>query len=303
MKKTIMILIICILLSICGCSRVNEIENKRLITGCLVTKQNNDIIYNFYVSVPSGNEGGEDSGSKSAAKLYEYHARDFSDALSKFEDSGVEKIDISHMSLFAGNKEYFDDKFYDDEEHIRQRISATSLIYVCIADDSKKLAECINVEYDSKAQEFAKNILDSSSTEFNCMMTNLSLSVHNANFTAAIPVVELKKHGDNLLPEITGVSFYVNKSIPLSLDEHEFEEYNNWRKNARNESDGYKLSVKNNNLIVHLKDKDLYTLASRYLKQEVDILNCTYYAKKCFTTYDSYNKFISNLKKSDIIVV
>ena len=287
---------------VCGCTKVSEIENNRLITACMVTKHNDDIVYNFYVSVPAGNEGGEDSGSKSDARLYEYRAKNFSDALNKFEDSGVEKTDISHMSLFAGNKEYFDDKFHDDDKHIRQRIPATSLVYVCISNDNYKLAECINAEYDSKARDFSKNILDSSSTEFNCMMTNLSLSVHNAAFTAAIPLVELKKHGDNLLPEITGVSFYANKSVSLSLDGDEFHKYNNWRKKARNESDGYKLRVKNNELIVYIKDKSMRTLADRYLRQNVDILNCTYYAKKCFMTYDSYSRFISNLKKTEIIL-
>lgn len=302
MKKITLFLFISYLLFVCGCTKVYEIENNRIITACMVAKHNNDIIYSFYVSVPAGNKGGEDTGSKTAAKVYEYHAKNFSDALNKFEDSGVEKTDISHMSLFSGNKEYFNDRFYDDDKYIRQRIPATSLVYVCVSEDSNKLAECINDEYNCKARDFAKNILDSSSTEFNCMMTNISLSVHNTSFTAAIPVIQLKKHGDNLLPEITGVSFYSNTSVPLSLDGDEFREYNNWRKKNKNESDGYKVRVDRDNLIVKLNDNSVRTVAEKYLKQGVDILNCVYYAKKCFLTYDSYNKFFDNINITNIIV-
>ncbi len=303
MKKLLLFIITLLSLTFCGCNRINEIENNRIITACIATKTKNEIKYGFYVSVPSGDDGGEDSGSKSSSKLYEFKADNFSHALSLFEDSGTEKTDISHISLFAANKEYFEELFIKDEKYIREKIPAIPLVYTCMVDtDYSDLIECINTEYGSKAEDFSKNVFDTSSTVFNCMMSEMSLSVFNNNYTSVLPVIKINNRGDGIVPEIISAAFYTSDSDIAVLKSMEYNIYGKWIKKYKKKCDGYELYADNGYLNVKTKNKKMSDLAGEYILRGTDILNCKYYAKKCFLTMESYDKFVKTLKKTNNIV-
>lgn len=302
MKKLFAFLLIISSLLLGGCNKVYEIENNRIITACIAIKDEDTVKYGFYVSIPTGSDGGEDSGSKSSSKIYEYVAKNFSHALSLFEDSGTEKTDISHISLFAANKAYYDDCFKADEKYIRDKIPAIPLVYTCMIDDNyEDLIECINNEYRSIAEDFSKNIFNSSSTKFNCMMSELSLSVCNKNYTASIPVLNIHKRGEGIMPEITSVAFYSHDSDIAILNKNEFDIYGKWIKKYEEESRGYKLTASKDKLIVKTKEMNICKLADKYIENGIDILNTKYYSKKCFLTYESYDNFIRELNKTNNI--
>ncbi len=301
MKKIIIMFIICLLF--CGCSRTNEIENNRIVTACIVNTDFLGTNYGFYVSVPSGSEGGEDSGAKSSSRLYEYKADSFDEAISMFEDSGTEKIDISHISLFAANEEYFARKFASDEKHIRDEISATSMIYTCIiSNEYTELAKCINEEYDSKAEDFSKNLFDSTSTEFNCMMTEVSLSVNNPMYTASIPIISIQNRGEGIMPEISSVAFFAGPDKLSVAENDEFITYSNWRRKSSPFDCKCNIMAKDGKFYVSVDNESVARLSKKYLQSGTDILNIKYFGKKCFLTYDEYNHFINSLSDSDIFV-
>lgn len=293
MKKILFILSITILL--CGCDHVQEIENNRIITACIVKKDEDAVTYGFYVSVPSGSEGGEDSGSKSVGRLYEFEADNFHEAVKLFENSGQHRIDISHMSLLAADINYFNEYFSYDEKYIRECISATPLIYTCIlSGDQNAFVECMSTEYNSKADDFSKSILDSPGTAFKCTFPELSLAVNNKYSTVVIPSVSVETHGEISLPVLGGAAVYSRSDGARSMTDDEFAIYSNWRKKHKSKSDLFKLDVDGKSLVARLDDKNIVDVARKYALMNIDILNTKYHAKKCFLSYKAYEEFMDN---------
>lgn len=295
MKKTFILIALSCILFFSGCGNVSEIENNRVVTACIVTKTKSDVTYGFYVSVPSGGEGGEDSGSKSSIKVYDFKADNFSDALKNFEKGGAYKADFSHITLFMGNEKYYSENFEQDEEYIRKHMSATPLMYTNVYKGEKNdFFQCIKDEYNSKPEEFAKNIFSANNSYLSCMMSELSLSANNKFYTALIPVIEIKKQGKNKLPEITAVTLFSKKQGIEWVNGKDFNSYSNWRKNFRNITDGYKIKKDENGVKIILDDYSFAQTAIKYAQKKLDILNVEYYLKKNFLTYEKYKDYISN---------
>lgn len=283
-----------------GCKNVNEIENNRVVTACFANNNGNKIDYDFYVSVPSGGEGGEDSGSKSSAKVYNFKAKNFSDAILEFEKSGAYKVDFTHISFFMGNKKYFDNNFANDEKYIRKYITATPLVYTAVYNgELKKLVESVDKEYNSKPQDFIKNIFSAKSSFLSLTMSELCLSANNPFYTSVVPVIDIKKQGDANLPEIKTVMMYSIKNGGVNLSDNDFDVYNNWRKNYKTASNGYKIQLKNDIVHIELKDKSLKYVVQKYMTNNIDPLNIRYYMKKCFLTYDNYSAYVKSYNLSE----
>lgn len=301
--KNIFFLFLCInLFFLTGCDHVGEIENNRVITACYVKKTNTKLTYGFYVSVPTGSEGGEDSGSKSSAKVYEFDAENFENAIELFEKSGVDKTDVTHISLLVGNRQYFNNVFNKDEKYIRKIITATPLVYSCIYDgEQKDLVECINKEYNSKAEDFVKNIFSGKTSELSCMLSEIVLSANNKFYTSAIPVVEISKKGENKLPEIVNTCFFTKDNRIQTIDKNYHNMYVKWRKKYNPVSKGYKINVNDNKFVVNIKDINILKIATVLARYNIDMLNVRYYGKKCFLTYDKYYKFINDYKLAETI--
>jgi len=295
LKKFGMFLICAYVLLLTGCDHIGEIENNRVITACFVNKTDSATVYSFYVSVPSGGEGGEDTGSKSSAKVYDFKASDLTEAIQLFEKSGVEKTDVKHISLFVGNEKYFHEEFSNDEKHIRKNITATPLVYCCIYEGKQDdLVECINKEYNSKAEDFAENIFSDKTSELNCMLSELVLSVNNNEYTSAVPIIEINKKGKNKLPEIKNTAIYSKEKGINILDEKNHDIYVKWQKKYTPLVRGYTVDVDDDKFNVKLKDGSILTLAKKLAEKDIDILNVKYHGKKCFFTFNKYLAFINN---------
>jgi len=295
MKKSIIFLFIILIFSLCGCEHAEEIETNRVITACIITSDTQKINYGFFVSVPQGSEGGEEGGSKSSGKLYEFSAANFNDAIKQFEQNGQQKIDIAHMSLLAADINYFKEHFLNDEKYIRKTISATPLINTCIIDcDKQSFVECINNEYLSKAEDFSSNVLKNKSIPYNSTISELSLAANNKFYTSTIPVIKLNSHGEYFLPEIKGVVIYSQINGPFYLTDEEFKIYTKWMKKHKDISKSYKINIDKNNLVTHIPDKEIVDLARKYALMNIDILNVKYHAKKCFLTYNDYKKYFND---------
>ncbi len=294
MKKILFIFAIFIALTMTACDDISEIENKSIITACVAISAENTK-YGFYISLPSGADGGEEEGSKSGAKYYEFEANNFNSALMEFKKSVSDDVDISHMTLFAANDAYFKNKFLEDEKYISRRISVTSLVDVCmILCTEYELFDCIDSEYDSKASDFTESIL----TDFDMNLSKLSLAVHNKNFTAKIPVVSLRERGKLRLPEVYTMSYFDSDNGYRAISASDY--------NSISSADALKddavqaIYIKDNKCIVKLKKKSLADLASKYALTNTDIFNIKYIAKKEFLYYNSYLKYFDKLNLADI---
>lgn len=303
MKKFMLLLFAFITLFLCSCENINEIEKNTVVTACIVKTENNMPVYMFYVSVPKGAENKEGSGLQSS-KVYEFRAKNFSRATELFNDAGTHKLDISHLTLFAADKSYFENTFANDEQYLRKSIPSTPLIYTFMYDGNiKNFVKCINSQYSSKADNFAKSLFESKTSPYTCTLSELSLAEHNKYYTAILPVVNISDYGDNILPNISGTAVYSSHGGLNILTDDEHLVYSEWRKKHKRESEAYNLSVNKNILKVKLKNSLILDVARKYSMMNVDILNLKYYARRCFWTYNSYNSFMNNFSLWNIMLV
>ena len=301
MKKLFLLCVCFCVVFVSGCVEIREIENNRVVTACVATKNGNELTYSFYVSVPSGGEGGEDTGSKSSAKIYDYKSVSFSDALDNFEMSGAYKSDFTHISIFIANEAYYNENFKYDEKYIRKHISATSLMYANVYNGEKgDLFDCIKNEYNSKPEEFAEYVFSGNNSALSCKMSELSLAINNKYYTAVIPVIEINKRGKHKLPEINCMSVFSDNKNPEYMNDSDFKVYSNWRKKHKNMSDGYSIKKEGEKVVALLSDKSLCETAAKFADKETDILNIIYYSKNCFLTFENYKKFADKYSISDI---
>lgn len=291
MKNIILINLLILSLGFTACDKISEIENKSIVTACIAIKDDNTK-YGFYISVPSGAEGGQEEGSKSGAKYYEFEADNFNSALMKFKESVSDDVDISHMNLFAGNDKYYEDKFEYDEKYISRRISVSSLVDVCMIKCTEyEFIDCIDSEYDSKASDLAESIL----TEFEMNLSKLSLSIHNRNYTARIPVIRLRERGKAKLLEVYTMSYYNPDNGYTLISQKEFDIIKS--KKAYSDKDICQTEAKSDVLRVKTDNKELASLGEKYALLNTDIFNIRYHLKKEFLYYDSYLDYI---KKHDL---
>ncbi len=296
MKKIILICIILISLSFfTACDDISEIENKSIVTAC-VAIDGEKTKYGFYISVPSGSEGGDEEGAKSGAKYYEFEANSFNSALKNFKESVSDDVDTAHMNLFAANEAYYRNKFSGDEKHISEAISTAALVDVCmLLCDEYALFDCIGGEYNSKVSEFSESIL----ADFEMNLSKLSLAVHNNKYTAKIPVVCLGEHGKAKLPEVCSMSYYNSAKGIDVVSVNEYKELKSKEYLAENSS--YDIKIKSGICTVFLNDKSIADIAEKYAKENTDILNIAYYGKKEFLYYDDYFEFFDKLDLNNVI--
>lgn len=303
MKKLILCFLIIISAASCACGRVYEIENNTVITACIADYKDKSASYSFYVSVPDGSEGGEDTGSKSSAKVYKLYADNFSAAIKLFEKSGIERADVNHLTLFAATKAYYKDKFSYDEKYLHNSIPSSSLVYACVVnDDTSEIIDCLDNEYKSKADDFAHNVFESSSTAYKCTLSELFLACNNPYYTAAIPVIETETYGENKMAVYRGTAVYSLHGGTHFLTEPEHKTYMKWRKKYPRESQGYKLDIYNDNLMVKLKDISIGDTATKYALMNIDILNARYYSTRCFLNYEDYEDFYNSYNMINCVI-
>lgn len=303
MKKLIFCSIILISLILSACGRIYEIEDNTVITACIADYKDNALSYSFYVSVPDGSEGGEDTGSKSSAKVYKIYADNFSHAIKLFEKSGIERADVNHLTLFAATKAYYKEKLSYDEKYLHSSIPSSSLVYACVVnDDTSQIIDCLDNEYKSKADDFAHNVFESSSTPYKCTLSELFLACNNPYFTCAIPIIETESYGENKMAVYHGTAMYSLQGETHFLTEDEHQTYMKWRKKYPRESQGYKLDIYNDNLMVKLNDISIVDIAGKYTLMNFDILNAKYYAKRCFLNYEDYEAFFKNYNMINCVI-
>ena len=299
MKKLLLLLFTAASIFFCSCTQIYDIENNKLVSACIINFQNGKASYNFCISAPGG-DSKDASDTQSKLAVYSFEADSFSDAVNKLSSYGSQKTDVSHMSFICGNREYFSKAFADDEKHIRKVISSTALIDSFIYDGNKdEILGCINEEYKSNTNDFIDALFQKNKSSGLCTISELSLAKHNISFTAALPVVSIVQTGERGLPSVSGTALYTMSAGVISLTDSEHNIYSKWKQQYSNESRGYKLSINKNTIKAGLFDKSVTNIARKYAMMDVDILNVKYYARRCFWTYSSYEKFIKQLNLWD----
>lgn len=302
MKKILLFALCLSVAFLCSCKKIYEIENNKLVAACSIKVKNDDVSYGFYISYPGG-DSKDASGAENSLVLCEFKADNFSKALKKLEKSGSLKLDVSHISFICADTVYFKNHFKDDEKYLRKSASSTPLINCFIYEGKNEdLTKCLKSEYNSRANKFTDAMFQKNENPYGCTLSELSLSQHNEFYTSAIPMVSISKKGRATLPEISGTSLYSSKSGLTNLSKREHSIYSKWRKKHLNESRGYRISQKEKTLKVSLKDKNITDLARKYAMMNVDILNVKYYGRRCFNTYEKYEKFMEKLNLWDISV-
>lgn len=303
MKKFFLCLFIFSSIYLCGCDYIKEIEDNTVITACIASVEDGKTNYGFYVSVPEGAEGGEDTGSKSSAKLYEFYAGNFKEAISLFQNSGIERADVSHLTLFAATADYYLQKFVHDEKYIRSCIPSSSLVYTCVVNkDTSQLISCLDNEYKSKADDFTNNTFKSTTTPYKCTLSELSLACNNPYYTASIPVIETRSYGDNNMPTYAGTALYSQESGLSFLTKNEHASYVKWRKKYPCEMQGYKLDIYDDKLSIKLNDNTIKDICVKYSLMDTDVLNAKYYSVRLFKTYEEYKDFFDNYNMMNCVI-
>ena len=276
---------------LCSCKKIYEIENNKLVAACNIKTKNDKLCYGFYISYPGG-DSKDASGSENSLMLLEFIAGNFSEALNKFNESGVFKTDLSHISFICA-----------DEKHLRETIPSGPLVNCFIYDDDvNTLTECLNKEYNSKANNFSKSLFQNDEHPYNCTLSELSLAKHNEFYTASIPKVSISQNSNTFLPRVSGTVLYSLNSDVVSLNADEHKKYSRWIKNYSNESRGYKISMKNKKINVFLKDKDIIHIVRKYAIMNIDVLNIKYYGRRLFTTYKKYSRFMNTLNLLNVSI-
>lgn len=300
MRKIFLIMLCILCLNFCSCKKIYEIENNKLVAACSFKAENNKVSYGFYIS-QAGGDSKDASGSENSLMLLEFVANNFSEALNMFNESGIFKTDLSHISFICANEKYFNEFFNNDEKYLREFVPSSPLINCFVYDeDVNMLTQCLNKEYKSKANNFAKALFQNEEHPYNCTLSELSLSKHNKFYTSSIPKVSISKNTDTFLPKVSGTALYSSKLKIVSLTGDEHNKYSLWIKNYSNESRGYKLSRKNEKINVTLKNKDILHLARKYSIMNIDVLNIKYYGRRLFTSYQKYNDFMDSLNLLDV---
>jgi len=282
------------LLFFTSCSSFTEIENNIVVTACFAVPDGEHSYYSFYVSGMQSGGDSESEGSKSYGREYRIEADNFSDAITMLKNSGMGSVDLNHMSLFAGNRLYFDEAFTGDEKTLRKFINVAGLTYTAIVpDDYRIIIDCINSEYGASTADFSESLLDVKVSGLSSTLAELSFCINNKYYTSAIPEIIVREVDDAKLPSVGCISiFSVNhRLIPLNKDETET--YIAWRKQNARYYNMYKIYNNGKNLSVVLSDMKIKDIASKYSLMNVDILNIKYYSMKKFLTYNNYRKFFA----------
>ena len=295
MKKLFLLLVCILVLSLCSCKKIYEIENNKLVAACIFKSENDKVKYGFFISHPGGDSKDASDGDNSLMFL-EFTAHNFSDALDIFNESGIFKTDLSHISFICADEEYFNKFFSSDEKHLRESVTSSPLINCFIYnEETKNLAECLNKEYNGATNDFTKALFQNGEHPYNCTLSELSLAKNNEFYTVTIPKVSIMQNSDTFLPRLSGTALYSLNSNLTSLTNDEHNKYSRWIKNYSNESRGYKITKKNKKINVSLKNREILHLARKYAIMNIDVLNIKYYGRRLFTTYQSYNDFMKKL--------
>ncbi len=288
--------------SVCtGCSQTSEIENTKLVTACYAQCTNDDVTYKFYVSVP-GSEGGESEEGKSASKgkIFEFKAKNFSQALSSFRNSTSDIIDTGHVSLFAAHPQYLDLKFKSDQEYIRKEIRTTPVMYYCVSQDADALFEFISSECDGNPGMFSEDMFEKRNNYLACTATELHFAFKNKYYTAAVPVVDISSGSSSPVAKHSGVYACSDVSGTFFVSENDFEIYKICRKKLYGSKKFYDINILDGKMQINInkkieKSKEITEFANKYSSLGFDLLNCIYFSKKKFPTYDSYKAYVDNL--------
>ena len=295
----IVFIISCIVFS--GCSDISEIEKSKLVTACMARCNNGTVVYKFYVSVPEGQNKSENGSGTSEGKIYEFEADNFSDAVNKFRHTVSGKIDLGHLSLFVVEPEYMDIKYKNDFEYVSREIKTTPMMYYCMSSsDDDVIFEYISSECRGNSMRFTENMFQNRNRYLACTATELHFSCENKYYTAAIPVIEISGADSASVAVHDGVYIYSQISGTFFVSGYDFETYKLCRKKLYNSEKLYNININTDKIWIEIdagidESNRICEFANRYSAIGFDLLNCIYYSKKKFLTYNSYMGYANKL--------
>jgi len=295
----VILILMCILL--CGCSGVSEIEKSVLVTACEVNFNNDTLTYRFYVSVPKGKSESESGSKTSGGKIYEFEGNNFSDAIKNFKQTVSGKIDLGHLCLFVAEPEYIDFKFQQDYPYIIREIKTTPIMYYCMASSGEnKIMEYISSECEGNPMKFAENMFKSDNRHLACTATELHFSCENKYYTAVIPVIGIYSNNSASVAVHDGAYMYSQVSGTFFVSGQDYEIYKLCRKKIYDSERFYTININADKMWIVVdpqthKSKEICDFANRYSTIGFDILNCIYYSKKKFLTYNSYMSYADKM--------
>lgn len=310
MKKIfISVLIITIVAILCGCDSNIEPENKKIVTACSVQNYASGNVYRFYVSVPSGEEGNDDGSNVSSAKVYQFSADNFSNAIDKFVSDGGGEIDMDHVSLFISNENYINEYIKYDEKHIRSKIKMSPMVNFCVNRSSDSdIFDCITSEYDGNVERFATFMFENSNKDVSCSISDIALSLHNRFYTSVIPTIKVTDQTENPLVEICALYFYNLRTHGKFLDGNDMQRYRDLINQKGRNTISDAMFIKNGRLYLNISgniDGSISTVkfVKKCYRENIDVFNCMYLSKKLFLTRNAYYDFIKNKLPLDVVAI
>ena len=308
MKKITVIFIAAVFVFLFGgCTASSEIENKKIVTACSAEAALSGKIYKFYVSVPSGEDGGEDGSFVSSAKIYEFKSKNFEKAVEQFKSDGGGEIDLDHVGLFISDKNYLESCFEDDEPYIRRQIKMNPMVNFCIdLSGGNEIFDCISTEYDGNTENFTSFMFEKSNSDVSCSISDIALAVYNKYYTAVIPVIKTVDMDKGSLANICAVSFYNTGDNVKIIDGDDCENFRTLISENGKKLISRFVFLKNGRLHLAIPDDfkgrdDFLSLAKKNFAENYDIFNCMYYSKRLFITSSDYFKFMNENSLSDVI--
>lgn len=299
------VMILCMVFSFNGCSKIDVVKNSNIITALAVYKSGDMNCYTFMKTTSSPSD--KDDNKSEKYKMYDFKASSFNAALCEFEKH-LGKADFGHLSMILSDIEYLNEYIVKDIEQIRNKINVSPLIkYFIAGDNCRNTLEYIGKVNDGNPEKFIENSYANKRKFYLCTMSELLLAVKNKYYTASVPVIGMPENNIGEIIENKGAVLYSCVSGTLPVCYRDYDMYCDYIDLGGKKAGFIDTAIKGNKLYVNINSKsyrkaNVVTLANRCKDMGYDLLNSVYYCKKNFLTYNSYEKFLEKLYMYDIII-